>query len=213
MSEGERRALRRASALLLLASLGRWAWAAAAPDAPVGGAEVAAELLEASEARAASDSARARPLAEGERLDPNRATEDELDRLPGVGPATARAIVRARERGGFLEPEDLLGVRGVGSATLERIRPHLDLSRGPPARLGAARPPVGSARGKIDVNRADEDALQALPGVGPALARRIVEARRLRPFDSVEDLARVSGIGPATVERIRPLVSLGPRSR
>jgi len=41
----------------------------------------------------------------------------------------------------------------------------------------------------------------ALPGIGPVLARRIVEGR---PYARVEDLLKVKGIGPATLERLRP---------
>ncbi|NJD19668.1 MAG: helix-hairpin-helix domain-containing protein, partial [Gemmatimonadetes bacterium] len=60
----------------------------------------------------------------------------------------------------------------------------------------------------VDVNVADPLALQALPGVGPALARRLVEARAGSPFRSVDDLLSVRGLGPATLERLRPLVDV-----
>ena len=60
----------------------------------------------------------------------------------------------------------------------------------------------------IDLNRATADELQLLPRIGPALAARIVEEReRGGPFRSVEDLARVRGIGPRTIERIAPLAT------
>ncbi len=59
----------------------------------------------------------------------------------------------------------------------------------------------------LDVNAASAEALDALPGVGAGLAGRIVEEReRVGPFDTVEDLERVKGIGPATVERLAPFV-------
>jgi Holliday junction DNA helicase RuvA len=48
------------------------------------------------------------------------------------------------------------------------------------------------------------------PGVGPKLAQRIVEARGTRPFRSADDLRRVKGIGPKTLEKVRPFVTLGP---
>jgi len=59
--------------------------------------------------------------------------------------------------------------------------------------------------GKIDVNRATAADLELLPRVGPAIAGRIIEAR---PFASVEDLRRVRGIGPRTLEQLRPLVEV-----
>lgn len=59
----------------------------------------------------------------------------------------------------------------------------------------------------IDVNTASALALEAIPGVGASRARAIVEERaRGGPFRTVEDLDRVPGIGPATVEALRPFV-------
>lgn len=53
----------------------------------------------------------------------------------------------------------------------------------------------------IDINRATPDDLISLPGIGPALAQRIVDYRNEHgPFRSVEELERVSGIGPQTVQ-------------
>ena len=59
----------------------------------------------------------------------------------------------------------------------------------------------------LDLNTADAEALRGLPGVGPALAERIVSDRDARgPFRTPEDLLRVPGIGAKRWERIRPLV-------
>ncbi len=59
-------------------------------------------------------------------VDLNRATPADLDALPGVGPATASAIVTWRdENGGFHRVDDLLEVPGIGPAKLERLRPHV----------------------------------------------------------------------------------------
>jgi competence protein ComEA len=56
------------------------------------------------------------------------------------------------------------------------------------------------------VNAASEEDLQRLPGVGPVMARKIVEARGVERFKSPNDLRRVKGIGPKTMENLRPLV-------
>lgn len=63
----------------------------------------------------------------------NRAGEQELDALPGIGPAKARAILELREHKGgrFSSLEDLLDVKGIGPATLERMRPRLRLDGAP----------------------------------------------------------------------------------
>lgn len=57
---------------------------------------------------------------------------------------------------------------------------------------------------KVDVNTADADELAKLPGVGPALAARVVEYRSAHgPFRTLDDLVAVKGIGPAIVDRLR----------
>ena len=56
-------------------------------------------------------------------LNLNTATLEQLDELPGVGPATAQAIIDERDRrGGFTSVDDLLDVRGIGPAKLEDLR-------------------------------------------------------------------------------------------
>jgi len=208
MSDTETRALGRAAVVLLVASLARWS--VHAGDAPPPAApDEAAALLERSRTLEEDEEARRRPLGPEERIDPNTASEEELDRLPGVGAATARAIVRAREaQGAFRSAGDLSRVRGIGPATVKRMAGHLDFSQAPGVlSVGPAEDPgpVGSPS-PVDVNRASATELEALPGIGPALAGRIVAARGERPFSSVDDLGRVRGIGPATLERLRPLV-------
>ena len=63
----------------------------------------------------------------------------------------------------------------------------------------------------VDPNTAPPGVLLALPRLGPALVGRIVEARRREPFRSAADLdARVRGIGPATIQGLRPHLRFGP---
>jgi len=66
----------------------------------------------------------------------------------------------------------------------------------------------------LDLNRASPIELEALPRVGPVLARRIAEARRERGgFSSIEELRFVRGIGPATLRQLRPLLTTSPLAR
>jgi len=60
------------------------------------------------------------------RLDLNRASADELEGLPGIGPKTAQRILEDRRvRGPFHKPKDLTRVKGIGPKTLERLLPHI----------------------------------------------------------------------------------------
>ncbi len=211
MNDDERRALWIGVWILLLASLVRFGWEVR-PVPPLLPPDASAyeTLLPATEAAVADEARRRTPLAPGERLDPNQVDAVELARLPGVGPALADRIVAFREaRGWITGPDMLLEVPGIGPATLERLRPHLGFGPAPPGAglgprgTGSAASGPGSA-GLLDLNRAGIVELQALPGVGPALAARIVEDRALHgPFASLEELTRVQGIGPAMVERLR----------
>ncbi len=61
------------------------------------------------------------------------------------------------------------------------------------------------ARFRVDINQADWPELAQLPEIGETLARRIVESRNKQgPFLDQDQLQRVRGIGPATLDRIRP---------
>ena len=129
-----------------LARLRRGARVAEAVDA-AGGPVAGADLSTLNQARVLADGEQVRVLRAGEApppsaasapppggrtgapaapVDLNRATVDELDVLPGVGPATAAAIITWRdENGGFRRVEDLLEVPGIGPTRLERLRPHV----------------------------------------------------------------------------------------
>ncbi len=67
--------------------------------------------------------------------------------------------------------------------------------------------PAGGPEAKLDLNRATAGDFERLPGIGPVLARTLLEDReRHGPFRTVEELKRVKGIGAKRLERVRPLV-------
>ncbi len=81
----------------------------------------------------------------------------------------------------------------------------------PPTRVATPTPAADPlARGEpLDLNAASAADLELLPGIGPTLAARVVEDRAASgPFGSVEELTRVRGIGPRTLERLRPHVTV-----
>jgi competence ComEA-like helix-hairpin-helix protein len=173
------------------------------------------------EVKDAADEAelRKRPLAPGERIDPNSAPEEELDRLPRVGPAQARKIVEWRaDHGPFRTLADFDAVPGVGDALLAAVAPYLTLAPAPssvaiPASSAApaAAPQAAEGGGVVDLNTATAAELEGLPGVGPALAARIVAWRDANgPFRSPAELEKVPGIGPATATRLLPRVRASP---
>lgn len=179
-------------------------------------------LLPSGEAEAKVEEARqrSRPLAAGERIDPNTASAIELQRLPRVGPALAARIVAHREASGpFRSLADLDAVPGIGPAMLRTLEPLVALPAAP-SKLAELEPPAGSGgsgRGRaaaadpLDVNRASVEELQSLPGIGPVIAARIVAWRDANgPFRSTKDLEKVSGIGPKLRERLESRVRVGP---
>jgi competence protein ComEA len=92
-------------------------------------------------------------------------------------------------------------------ARAEEARP--DANR--EASTGGASAPSSAAPGAtapVPINTASAAALETLPGIGPALAGRILEYRALRGgFRRIDELGRVRGIGPKTLDRLRPLVT------
>lgn len=168
------------------------------------------------------------PVSPAAVLDLNRADAAELEQLPGVGPKLAAAIdAHRRDRGDFRTIDDLRAVPGIGPVTIDKLRPLLKVD--PPAvavpvRADPELPPRIRAQAPaenpepiripavrkiqpgdppIDVNAAPADELQRLPGVGPVMAGAIVAGR---PFRSIADLDRVRGIGPKTLDKLRPFV-------
>lgn len=159
------------------------------------------------------------------RVNVNTATAAELETVPGIGPVMAQRIIALRtQQGPFESVADLRRVQGIGARTLERIAPHLTTALGSwtlqaaggvTAGDASAPPPTGSAPEampaavRVNVNTASQGELEQLNGIGPALAGRIIAHREsMGPFRRVEDLLEVRGIGPRTLERLAPFVTV-----
>jgi competence protein ComEA len=129
-------------------------------------------------------------------------------RHPGVYelPAGARARDAVDAAGGLLgaaEQEAVNLARVLTDGEQLTVPRHGAAPTANPAGPGG----VPAAGGKVDLNTATAAELDTLPGVGPSTAAKIVADRTSNgPFRSVDDLMRVSGIGPAKFDSLKDLV-------
>jgi comEA protein len=73
-----------------------------------------------------------------------------------------------------------------------------------PAQAGTSDGPAGV----VNINTAGQAQLELLPGIGPSMAKAILEYRQKSPFRSIDELDKVKGIGPKLVQKLRSKVVL-----
>lgn len=148
-------------------------------------------------------------------FDPNTLTEEGWKKL-GLRPKTIQTILNYRHKGGvFRKPEDLGRVYGLFPDEYERLKPFIDIQQTVPAafkdsfskRNTATTPAWKTKVSGIDINVADSMAWEALPGIGPKLAQRIVRFREaLGGFYSIEQVGETFGLPDSTFQKIRPML-------
>lgn len=130
-------------------------------------------------------------------------------RRPGVYrfPAGARVVDAVRRAGGTRSGADL-SLLNLAAPLVDGTQ-ILVSKQGAPAPAGAGATPTGGVGGLININTATETELESLNGVGPVTANAIIQYRTEHgPFRSVDDIVNVSGIGPVTLEDLRPFITV-----
>jgi competence protein ComEA len=173
-------------------------------------------------------------LAAGALVDINTADQKTLESLPGVGPATAKEIVKGRP---YKSVDDLANVKGLGKSKLEKIKPLVTVGGKPAAQApAAAAPAAGTAApaaspkattappaaqkapaqakpaakatvptGPVNLNTASKEQLEALPEIGPKKAQAIIDGR---PYQKTEDIMKVKGIKQKTYDKIKDKITV-----
>jgi comEA protein len=129
-----------------------------------------------------------------------------FQRPAAIAPVEQSRVDAFREQAEALEqaaaepPEGSVPSSGRGKTRARKTSP-------PPA--PSAQPFRAESSLLIDINLAGGEELQAIPGIGPVLARRIIDYRtRIGAFGDIDELQKVKGIGAKTFEKIKPYVSL-----
>ena len=149
-----------------------------------------------------------------EKIDLNKATSAQLETLPGIGSAMAKKIIDGRP----YKSVDDLSKAGISATEIRKINSLVTINAAPaPAPVKDAKSAVKTAKDAkpvvkttkpaaiVDLNKGTSDQLEALPGIGPALAKKIVAAR---PYKSVNDLSK-AGISSNEIHKIESLVTVG----
>lgn len=165
-------------------------------------------------------------------IDIRTASKEELTLLPGIGEKRADLIIAHRKTKPFQSTDDLLQIKGIGEKTLAKMLPSLLQFGSPKLKVSESSDPDGvlelegslkeqegakKSREKkpakapksemtnvVNINTAGISELCTLPGIGEVKAQAIIDFRKENGnFESVDDIVKVKGIGPKTLDKMR----------
>ncbi len=141
-------------------------------------------------------------------------TQKELIKIPGIGSKRASDILSYRDDFGFLNLDELINVKGIGKATLLKIRKYFVEFGHPVEKAKILKKEFNDkvetpVIGKININNASIKELILLKGIGESKAKKIIEYRNANgDFKNIDQLLNVKGIGKKTLEKNRKQISL-----
>lgn len=159
------------------------------------------------------------------KYDINKIDIETMEKLPGVGPKTAKLIFDYRqEKGEFSSLVELTNIKGIGKKTLGKMLPYLvyindstkvieflktsdkkRTKRIKPAQI-QSKPSIEQ---KININQAQVEVLKLLPSIGEIRAKKIIAYREKNGnFQSIEHIKNVSGIGEGIFNKIKKYITV-----
>ncbi len=181
------------------------------------------ELWQQEEIKVTADSLR-RTIEVSEKIrkyDINKIDIETMEKLPGVGPKTAKLMFDYRQdKGKFSSLIELTNIKGIGKKTLAKMLPYLTyigdstkvieflkVADKKQAKKTKSKPSIEQ---NININQAGVEELILLPGIGEAKAKKIIAYREKNgDFKSIEDIKKVSGIGEGIFNKIKDFITIG----